>query len=167
MSATEIRAAVEEDAAAISEIYNHYVLHSTCTYQEQPESAEDRLAWLKRHGPDHPVLVATMERKVIGWAALSPFHRRSALRHTVENAVYVHPAYLRLGIGRKLMTALLEEANQIGHHCVVAVIDSQQSASLALHRQVGFTDAGHLREVGRKFERWLDLLYLQKTFGAP
>jgi L-amino acid N-acyltransferase YncA len=163
MPAIDIRPALLADAGAINEIYNHYVLHSTCTYQELAETLEDRRTWLARHGQQHPVLVATSSGMVVGWAAISPFHQRSALRYTVENAVYVHPDHLRLGIGRQLMIALIAAAGEAGHHCIVAVIDSRQQASIAMHRALGFVEAGRLREVGLKFGDWLDLVYLQKT----
>jgi L-amino acid N-acyltransferase YncA len=163
MPTIEIRLAVESDAAAINDIYNHYVLHSTSTYQEQIETLESRMEWLTRHGNQHTVLVATSGGRVVGWAAISPFHRRSALRYTVENAVYVHPQHSRQGIGRQLMGALIAAAKEAGHHCIVAVIDSRQEPSIALHRSLGFVEAGRLREVGLKFGDWLDLVYMQKT----
>ena len=77
MPSTQIRLAVETDAAAINDIYNHYVLHSTCTYQEQSETLESRREWLTHHGKQHPVLVAILDGNVVGWAAISPFHRRT------------------------------------------------------------------------------------------
>lgn len=84
-----IRLARAEDLAAINAIYNHYVQHSTCTYQEQPESIEGRREWFARHGAAHPVTVAELNGRIVGWAALSAYHARSAYRHTVENSVYV------------------------------------------------------------------------------
>jgi L-amino acid N-acyltransferase len=157
-----IRPAMQSDAEAINTIYNHYVLHSTCTYQEQSETLDGRIAWLDHHGSSHPVLVAVAGDIVVGWASISPFHARTAFRLTVENAVYVHPDHPRQGIGKRLMTALLEAARLAGHHCVVAVIDSGQEASIALHMHLGFVESGKLREVGLKFGRSLDLVYLQK-----
>jgi L-amino acid N-acyltransferase len=161
MPAIEIRAAADSDAAAINEIYNHYVLHSTCTYQEQIETLEGRRAWLAQHGTNYPVIVATSREKVAGWASASPFHARSAFRFTVENAVYVHPDHLHQGIGRRLMNDLLVASKLAGHHCMIAVIDSSQQASIALHRSLGFVESGKLREVGLKFGQRLDLVYLQ------
>jgi len=157
-----IRPAIQSDAPAINEIYNHYVAHSTCTYQEQAETVEARIAWLNRHGPMHPVLVAEMDGNVVGWASASPFHARSAFRFTVENAVYVHLDHLHKGIGRQLMKELLHASKLAGHHCMIAVIDSTQQASIALHRSLGFVESGKLREVGLKFGQRLDLVYLQK-----
>ena len=156
-----IRPAVPSDAAAISAIYNHSVQFSTATYQEQPESVHDRLAWLAAHGPAHPVLVAEIDGTLAGWASLSPFHPRSAFRHTVESSVYINENFHRRGLARLLMTQLLDQARTLGHHVVLAIISADQDASRQLHHTLGFQQAGHLHEVGRKFDRWLDLVTME------
>jgi len=157
-----IRLAAQSDLASINEIYNHYVLHSTCTYQEEPSTATEREGWFAAHWPLHPVTVAVEDGRVVGWASLSPFHARSAYRRTVENSVYVHPDFQRRGIGSLLLADSIERAKVLGHHTIVAGIDAEQAPSVALHRKLGFEQVGHLREVGFKFGRWLDVVYLQK-----
>src|SRR5689334_18663581 len=102
-----LRPAQRSDLAAINEIYNHYVLHSTCTYQEEPEPLSGRRQWFDRHGRAHPVIVAELQGRVVGWGSLSPYHARSAYRRTVENSVYVHHQHHRRGIGTHLMQNLL------------------------------------------------------------
>jgi phosphinothricin acetyltransferase len=96
----KLRDAAAADLPAINDIYNHYVLHSTCTYQEEPETADARRAWFDAHGPAHPVTVAVDDGVVVGWGSLSPYHRRSAYRRTVENSVYVAHTHHRRGIAR-------------------------------------------------------------------
>jgi phosphinothricin acetyltransferase len=93
--------------------------------------------------------------------ALSPYHRRSAYRHTVEGSVYVHPDFLRRGIGSTILADLIERAREIGHHTILGVIDADQGPSIALHERFGFRPASHLREVGHKFGRWLDVVHMQ------
>lgn len=156
-----IRPATPADAPAIREIYNHSVQHSTATYQEIPESLEDRLRWLASHGPAHPVLVAEVDSTVAGWASLSPFHTRSAFRFTVESSVYIRESHQRQGLARRLMLDLIDRARTAGHHVVLAAISADQTPSIRLHESLGFTRAGHLHEVGRKFDRWLDLVTLE------
>jgi len=162
-----LRPATPADAAAISAIYNHAVLHSTATYQELPESVEDRLTWLAAHGPTHPVLVAEINGHVAGWAALSPFHPRSAFRHTVESSVYIDHAYHRRGLARALMRDLIDRGRAAGHHVMLAVISADQTPSILLHQSLGFVTAGHLHEVGRKFDRWLDLVTMELRLSIP
>jgi L-amino acid N-acyltransferase YncA len=162
-----IRLATAGDLESINRIYNHYVLHSVTTYQEEPETIADRRLWFARHGADHPVTVAEIDGAVVGWAALSPFHARSAYRRTVENAVYVDEKRRRQGIGRALLDDLLHRASALGHHSVIALIDSEQIGSIALHESLGFRQVGHLREAGFKFDRWLDVVYLQKLLQLP
>jgi phosphinothricin acetyltransferase len=159
-----IRPATADDLEAINEIYNHFVVRSTCTYQTEPETMEGRRAWFTAHGAKHPIIVMEddAEGRVIGWGSLSPFHRRAAYGHTVENSVYVHPAHHRKGIGKLLLARLIELAREAGHHTVVALIDAEQVPSVGLHREMGFEEVGHLREVGFKFGRWLDVIYMQK-----
>src|SRR5688572_15060942 len=158
-----IRPAVEADLAAINDIYNYYVTRSTCTYQEEPETMVGRAAWFRRHGADHPIIVATRDGNLLGWGSLSPFHARSAYRRTVENSVYVSYEHQRGGIGRSLLLDLVSRARGMGHHTIVALIDGEQAASIALHEACGFTRAGILEEVGFKFGRWLGVVYMQRV----
>jgi L-amino acid N-acyltransferase len=159
--AINIRPAAESDLAAINDIYNHYVLHSTCTYQEEPESPDGRRQWFEHHGEKHPVIVAEAGGHVVGWAALSAYHPRSAYRHTVENSVYVHHQHHRQGIGSRLLRELIVRARQLGHHAIIALIDAEQPASIALHAKFHFERVGHMKQVGSKFSRWLDVVYME------
>ncbi len=157
-----IRAATAGDLPSINEIYNHYVLHSTCTYQEDPETMQAREAWFGAHGEMHPITVAIVDGDVVGWGSLSPFHERSAYRRTVENAVYVRHTEHRRGVGRILLQDLIDRATALGHHTIIAGVDAEQTASIALHEKLGFTRAAHLKEVGYKFGRWLDVICMQR-----
>jgi phosphinothricin acetyltransferase len=156
-----IRSAVLSDCAAILDIYNYYVLNDTCTYQEEPDSLENRQAWFKFHGPQHPIIVAQMAGRVIGWASLSPFHQRSAYRFTVENSIYLRPDWHRLGIGKLLLQELIDRAKALGHRTIIAGISSEQTASIKIHENFGFVKAGYLKEVGFKSAQWLDVVYFQ------
>src|SRR5579864_2194634 len=150
-----IRLATRADLPAINAIYNHYVLHSAATYQEEQSTDAEREVWFAGHGPLHPVTVAEEGGAVIGWASLSPFHARSAYRRTVENSVYVSHDRQGQGVGSALLADSIERARALGHHTIVAGIDSGQSASIALHRKFGFEQTAHLKEVGYKLGRWL------------
>jgi L-amino acid N-acyltransferase len=156
-----VRPGMESDLAAINDIYNHYVLHSTCTYQEQPEPISGRRQWFSDHGPKHPVIVAEHENQVVGWGSLSPYHRRSAYQYTVENSVYVHHGWHGRGIGSLLLQDLVGRARALGHHAIIAAIDGDQPQSVRLHAKFNFEKVGHLRHVGRKFDRWLDVIYME------
>src|SRR5690349_15730002 len=138
MSGIAIRAARVEDLAAINDIYNHFVLCSTCTYQTEPETMEARRAWFEAHGEKHPVTVAVEAGEVVGWGSLSAFHKRAAYGRTVENSVYVHHRHHRKGIGRALLADLIERAAALGHHTIIAGVDAEQEASVALHGALGF-----------------------------
>jgi phosphinothricin acetyltransferase len=157
-----LRDANVADLPVINEIYNHYVLHSTCTYQTEPVTAEQRAAWFAEHGPRHPVIVAELDGRVAGWGSLSRFHPRRAYEHTVEDSVYLHPEKRGRGLGTALLEELVARARRLGHHTVIAVISADQPASIALHRKLGFVEAARLREVGFKFGRWLDVVWMQR-----
>ena len=162
MPTVTIRLATPIDLPAINAIYNYYVTRSTCTYQEEPSTALEREAWFAEHGSAHPVTVATVEDEVVGWASLGSFRARAAYRTTVENAVYVRHDLHGRGIGSALLADSIERAQALGHHSIVAVIDASQPASVALHCKFEFGQVGRLPEIARKFERWLDVIYLQK-----
>jgi phosphinothricin acetyltransferase len=162
MPAPTIRLAAQTDLPAINEIYNHYVLHSTCTYEEEQTSAAEREVWFLSHGPLHPITVAESEGLIVGWASLSPFRTRSAYRRTVENSVYVRHDRQRQGIGLALLADSVDRAKALGHHTIIAGVDFEQAASVSIHQRLGFEQVAHLKEVGFKFDRWLDVVYLQK-----
>jgi L-amino acid N-acyltransferase YncA len=161
-----VRLARRDDLSRINDIYNYFVGASTCTYQETPEPIDGRQAWLDRHGPQHPVTVAEADGAVVGWGSLSPFHARSAYRFTVENSVYVDPEHHRKGIGDALLVDLIARARAIGHRTIIAGIDGSQTSSIAIHAKHGFVQVARLREVGYKFNRWLDVVYMQLMLDA-
>ena len=157
-----IRSAVAGDAAAINDIYNHYVLHSTCTYQEEPETLDERRRWLAAHTGAHVVRVAVeSDGTVVGWASLSAYHPRSAYRFTAENSIYLRHDRLGRGLGSQLLGDLITQARKGGFHSIIAGASADQQASVALHRRAGFVPVSHLRQVGFKFGQWLDVVYLQ------
>lgn len=142
------------------------MLTSTCTFQEEPGTVEGRARWISEHGPRHPVLVAEDPAgTVVGWGSLSPYHPRSAYRHTVENSVYVHADQRRRGIGRALLAELVARARAAEHRLIVAAISADHPASLAQHAALGFDFVGTLRAAGLKFGRWIDVSYMQLSIA--
>jgi phosphinothricin acetyltransferase len=159
----KIRPATLADLTAINDIYNHYVLHSTCTYQTVPSTAEERLAWFTQRTDKHPVRVLEdAAGTVVGWHSLTPFKTREAYARTVENSIYLRHDLLGKGLGSRMLDDQLAAAAGLGHRVVLAVICSSQLPSLRLHEKFGFTPAGLLQQVGYKFDRWLDIAILQK-----
>jgi phosphinothricin acetyltransferase len=157
-----VRPASHADLRAINAIYNHYVVHSTSTYQTVPSTEREREEWFSGHGERHPVIVAEIDGAVVGWGSLSRFHPRQAYENTVEDSIYIHHERLGRGLGTILLRDLLRLATEIGHHTVLGGIDASQAPSIALHEKFGFTKVSHLREVGFKQGRWLDVLWMQK-----
>ncbi|HEX4793264.1 MAG TPA: GNAT family N-acetyltransferase [Humisphaera sp.] len=158
----QIRPATAADLPTINSIYYHYVLHSTCTYQTEPSTAEERATWFAAHGHDYPVTVGTRDGEVIAWGSISRFHVRAAYRPTVEDSVYIRHDLLGQGIGRQMLDDLIARAIALGYHSMMALISADQEPSIRLHTRAGFAKIGHLREVGRKFDRWLDVAYMQR-----
>jgi len=156
-----IRRATLGDARVIAEIYNHYVTTSTATFDTEPKSVGDRIAWLTEHGETHPVLVAEQSGEVVGWGALSSYRERPAWRHTAEVAVYVAAARTGQGVGPRLLEALVGAAREIGHHVLLSQIVADNVASLRMTERAGFERVGTLEQVGYKFDRWIDLELLR------
>lgn len=156
-----IRPATLDDLGAIREIYNYYVAYSTCTFQVEPETEEERLEWFRKRSTTHPATVAERGGEVVGWGALSPWKARAAYARSVEASVYVRHDLHRAGIGRALLVDLIERARTAGHHLVIGGACTEQASSIALQEALGFERVGCFREVGFKFGRWLDVLYLQ------
>ena len=157
-----LRPATAADLPAINDIYNHYVIHGTCTYQTVLNTEAERADWFVAHGPEHPVIVAEADGRVVGWGSLSRFHPRQAYSRTVEDSIYIHHQWLGRGLGTRLLVELLRLARELGHHTVLGGIDAEQTASIALHARQGFVKVSHLKEVGFKHGRWLDVIWMQK-----
>ncbi|HIQ18361.1 MAG TPA: N-acetyltransferase family protein [Novosphingobium capsulatum] len=163
-----IRNAGPADTPAILAIYNHAVKHTTAVWNATPATLADREAWLAdKARRDFPVLVAEKDGAVRGYATYGEFRAFSGYAKTAEHSVYVDPACHRQGIGKALLEALVAHAGRAGLHVLVAGIDASNTGSIALHEALGFVVAGRLNEVGRKFDRWLDLLFLQKILEPP
>jgi phosphinothricin acetyltransferase len=165
MKDLSIRPALESDLAVIHDIYNYYVVHSTCTYQTEPSTLAERAQWFSEHPKPYCVTVAETGGEVAGWASLSRFHPRAGYAGTAENSVYVHPSRHRQGIGRALLADLIQRGKGAGFHTIIAIISADQVPSVKLHESFGFTPAGQLSQAGNKFNRWLDVAYLQLMLG--
>jgi L-amino acid N-acyltransferase len=157
-----VRPAIEADLPAVRDIYNFYVRTSTCTFQLEPDSEADRLAWFRARSPKHPVTVAVADGEVVGWGSLSAWKDRAAYDRTVEASVYVRADRHRRGVGRTLLEDLVERARALGHRVVIGGACTEHPASIALQEAVGFVPVGCFRDVGYKFDRWLDVAYLQR-----
>jgi L-amino acid N-acyltransferase YncA len=160
-----IRAAAASDMDAIAHIYAHHVNHGTATFEtEPPDSIEISRRWTEVTAKRLPWLVADDDGEVVGYAYAGPYRPRLAYRHTVEDSIYVRANRLGTGVGRLLMPALIEATRACGMHQIIAVIgDSGNQASINLHRRFGFQDAGLLKDVGFKFGRWLDTVFMQRS----
>jgi L-amino acid N-acyltransferase YncA len=163
--ALTIRPAGVEDASVIAGIYNHYVEHSTATFDTEPKTAEEHAAWLAEHGDEYPVVVAERGGAVAGWGSLSRWASRCAWRHTVEVSIYVDSDARGSGLGSAIMADLLRRAEALGHHALIGQVVAENEASIALSERHGFERVGLMREVGRKFDRWLDLVLMERIVG--
>jgi L-amino acid N-acyltransferase YncA len=161
------RDATEADLPGILAIYNEVIATSTAVFSDQPVTLEDRRAWFAaRVGQGYPVLVAEGgDGSVQGFASFGDFRAWPGYRHTVEHSVHVRADARGRGVGSALLPPLLERAAALGKHVVVAGIDAANAGSIRMHERLGFERAGHLREVGRKFDRWLDLVLMQRLLG--
>jgi L-amino acid N-acyltransferase YncA len=162
-----IRPAAPADIEDITAIYAHAVEHGTASFEIQPPSIAEMTTRQKiLLDGGFPYLVADAAGAVAGYAYAGPYRPRIAYRHTVEDSVYVNPRFTRRGIGRLLLTALIAKAEACGFRQMVAVIgDSQQTASIELHRRLGFSPVGTLTNIGFKHGRWLDTVLMQRPLG--
>ena len=165
MVEVKIRQAAITDLDAIRDIFNYYVVNSTCTFQVEPVTEAERLAWFQSRTAAHPVVTAELAGEVVGWAAISPWNSRCAYARSVEASVYIRHELHRRGIGRSLLRNLIERARALGHHTIIGGACTEQAASLALLGSLGFVQVACFREVGHKFGRWLDVAYMQLILG--
>ena len=159
----EIRPAQSGDLDAMLAIYNDAIINTTAVYDYQPRSNEGQRQWFAtKESQKLPVLVAHDGSVIIGFGSFGPFRPWPAYQYTVENSLYVDSAYRRKGAGSALLARLIKAAQDAGYHAMIAGIDAANEASLALHRNAGFEPVAHFREVGWKFDRWLDLVFMER-----
>jgi phosphinothricin acetyltransferase len=156
-----IRHATDADAEALRAIYNYEVENETSTFDLVPRSLEDQLEWQNARQGAFCVFVAEIDGEVVGFGALSPYKERAAYRTSVEDSVYVRRDMGRRGIGTAIVEYLLETAKNGGFHAVMARITTLSTGSIALHQSAGFQMVGIEREIGRKFNKWLDVALMQ------
>lgn len=150
------------DLDVVHALHVHAVLHSTTVWQDAPNTRESFDAWLAdRRAAGLPVLVAEVDGVVAGYVTYGPFRAHQGYRYTVEHSVYVVEAFHGRGIARTLMAALVDHARAAGVHVVIAGICSTNTGSIAFHEKLRFETVAVLPEVGRKFDRWLDLTLMR------
>jgi L-amino acid N-acyltransferase YncA len=160
----EVCPASIEELADCQAIYAHHVLHGTGTFEEIPPSLEEITARFEAvTKPGCPWLVAKDASGVLGFGYYAQFRNRSAYRFCAENSVYVRETVRGQGVGKAIVAALLEHAAKAGFTQMLAVIgDSENTGSIGVHASLGFVQVGTMRKVGFKFERWLDVVTMQK-----
>jgi L-amino acid N-acyltransferase YncA len=158
----EMRDATPDDLPGIMEIYNDAVLNTTAIWNDVLVDLENRKEWFKaRKDRGFPVIVAVRDGAVVGYASYGDWRAFDGYRHTREHSIYVHKNARGAGLGKLLMQALIEHAKANGVHVLIAAIESENTASIRLHEALGFRIAGRYSEVGRKFDRWLDLTSME------
>lgn len=157
-----IREAAAADLPALLEIYNDAVIHTAASWDLLPWTPAEHAAWFAAKGEGgHPVLVAEVDQLVVGYATYGPFRPKAGYAATMEHSVYVRPDQHGAGIGQALLRAIIERARDAGVHALIGGLSSDNAASLGLHRKLGFVEVGRLPQVGRKFDRWLDLVLVE------
>jgi L-amino acid N-acyltransferase len=160
----QIADAKERHLPEILAIYNDVIATTTAVYSEEPVTLESRVEWWKiRTALHYPILVALEDDQVLGFSSFGDFRPWPCYRYTVEHTVHVRADARNRGIGNALIQALFPLAATLGKHVMIGGIDADNAASIHLHRKLGFEPVGHLHEVGRKFGRWLDLVFLQRS----
>src|SRR5688572_19637010 len=162
-----IRDAVDEDVPAILAIYNEVIATSTAVYRDTPATLDDRLEWFAaRRAQSYPILVAADDSGLLGFASYGDFRAWPGYRFSVEHTVHIRADQRGRGVGSELMRALIQRAIEQGKHVMIGGVDAENEASLRFHERLGFVPAARLHQVGFKFNRWLDLVFVERILDA-
>lgn len=157
-----LRKATENDLLQILDIYNDAILNTTAVYDYEPHTLEMRRQWFEtKQQQGFPVFVAEENNEVLGFSSIGPFRAWAGYKYSVENSIYVKDGQRGKGIGKLLMQPLIDAAKEMKLHAIIAGIDADNKLSIDFHKQFGFEEAGHLKQIGWKFDRWLDLVFMQ------
>ncbi len=162
-----IRNATQHDISSLLTLYNYEIKHSTAVYRYDPYTYEEMEDYCNEKWKNKwPLLVADLNDEVVGFATYGAFRTRPAYQFTVEHSVYVDVDHRKQGIARKLMHELIRIGKQNNKRSMIGGIDADNKVSIAFHRSIGFEEVAHFRQVGYKFDRWLDLKFLQKILNT-
>jgi L-amino acid N-acyltransferase len=158
----QVRQAIETDVPAILNIYNDIIVNTTAVWHDEPHTLQMRMDWfIQRAADGYPVFVAEQAGQIVGFSTIGAFRPWPGYRYTVENSIYVANTARGKGVATILMPPLIEAAINLKLHAIVAGIEAENKASIALHQKFGFKEVAHFKEVGFKFGRWMDLKFLQ------
>jgi len=161
-----VRDAVDDDVPGILAIYNDVIATSTAVYREDPATLADRQQWFAaRREQSYPILVAGDSSGILGFASYGDFRAWPGYRFSVEHTVHIRADRRGHGVGTLLMEALIQRAIDQGKHVMIGGVDADNEASLRFHERLGFVRVARLCEVGFKFGRWLDLVFVQRVFA--
>ena len=164
-----VRAAIPADIPAITDLYNVLIPTTTEAWTNDPDTIELRTAWFAAQArDDRPILVADVDGAVVGFTSYTSFRgegRWPGYRHTVEHTIHVAESAWGRGVGRALLEALMDEAVRRDIHVMVGAVDADNVESIRFHERLGFVETARMPEVGRKFDRWLDLVLLQRVLA--
>ena len=161
-----VRPAVVADLPGILAIYNEVIATSTAVYMDHAVTLENRREWFEgRVKAGYPVLVATEGPDILGFSSFGDFRAFPGYRFTVEHSVHIADGQRGKGLGRQLVQALIPLAENLGKHVILGGIDAENAASIRFHEKLGFTEVAHMPQVGFKFGRWLDLVFMQKILN--
>lgn len=157
-----LRPATRNDLEKILEIVNHSILHTTANYSYEIQTLDVQTKWFEdKNEKKLPVVVAELNNEVVGFGSYGQFREKIGYQYTIEHSVYVVDNVIGKGIGSKLLTELIRSAKEQGYHVMIGAIDAENAGSIAFHERFGFVTTGTIREVGYKFDHWLDLVFMQ------
>jgi phosphinothricin acetyltransferase len=156
-----IRPAKHEDLESILDIYNEAVRNTTATFDTIERTNEQQYAWFAKHKSNHPVFIAEENDVVVGWASLSAWSDRAAYDGTVEVSVYVHHEHRGKGIGKKLLEVITLEGKRVNNHTILSRISAGNDVSIHIHEALGYNHIGIMKEVGKKFGKYIDVHLMQ------
>ena len=163
-----IRDANESDLPQLLDIYNDIILNTTAVYQYKVHTLQMRKEWFAaKQQQGFPIFVAEDNDRIVGFSTIGTFRQWQAYKYSVENSLYVASDQRGKGIGKLLMQPLIDFATQMDMHTIIAGIDATNEVSLRLHKNFGFKEVAHFKQVGYKFNTWLDLKFLQLILETP
>jgi len=157
-----VRTATANDLPAMLIIYNDIIINTTAVYDYEPHTIEMRQQWFAtKQEQGFPIFVAEENGVIVGFSSFGTFRTWTGFKHTVENSIYVSADHRGKGIGKLLLPPLIDAAKKLKLHAIVAGIDATNMTSIKLHKKFGFVEVAHFKEVGYKFDRWLDLVFME------